>query len=87
MEYTEIEGDVMTFAEAKVQEGREKGRQEGKLKEKREILKRQLGKKFGLSIEETAKIDRIEDLQALDAALEEILDAGEKRQVLEKLGV
>ena len=73
----------MTFAEAKLQEGLQKGT----LKDKRDVVKRQLRKKFGLSEEEAAEIDRIEDLDALDAALDEIIDAEEKRQVMEKLGL
>ena len=83
MRYNEIEGDVMTFAEAKVEEGIHKG----KLKEKQEIVKRQLNRKFGLTGEEAGRIDRIEDLGALDAALDEIIDATEKGQVLDKLGL
>jgi hypothetical protein len=39
------------------------------------------------SEEEATGIDRIEDLEALDAALDEIIDADEKRQVMEKLGM
>jgi len=79
MRYNEIEGDVMTFAEAKVREG--------KLKEKQEIVKRLLHRKFGLTGDEAGRIDRIEALDALDAALDEIIDATEKGQVLEKLGL
>ena len=79
MRYNEIEGDVMTFAEAKVREG--------KLKDKQEIVKRLLHRKFGLSDDEAGRIDRIEDLDALDAALDEIIDATDKGQVLEKLGL
>ena len=89
--YTEIEEDVMTFAEAKLQEGREKGRQEGRqegtLKDKRDVVKRFLDRKFGLSEEEAAEIDRIEDLEVLDSAFDELIDAEEKRQVMEKLGM
>jgi len=50
-------------------------------------LPTQLDRKFGLSEEKAAEIDRIEDLEALDAALDEIIDAEEKRQVMEKLGM
>lgn len=93
--YTDIEEEVMTFAEAKLNEGRKKGkqegieegRQEGTLKDKRDVLKRLLNRKFDLSDEEAERIDGIEDLEALDAALDEIIDAEEKRQVMEKLGL
>ena len=81
--YTEIEEDVMTFAEAKLQEGLQKGT----LKEKRDVVKRFLDRKFGLSEEEAAEIDRIEDLEVLDSAFDELIDAEEKRQVMEKLGM
>ncbi|MFP4490058.1 MAG: hypothetical protein ACLFNZ_01170, partial [Spirochaetaceae bacterium] len=64
-----------------------KGETLGKLEEKQEIVKRQLSRKFGLSREEAEEIDRIENPQALDAALDEIIDAADKRQVLEKLGL
>ncbi|MFP4619575.1 MAG: hypothetical protein ACLFMZ_12090 [Spirochaetaceae bacterium] len=57
------------------------------MEEKQEIVKRQLSRKFGLSREEAEEIDRIENPQALDAALDEIIDAADKRQVLEKLGL
>jgi hypothetical protein len=62
-------------------------RQEGKLSEKHEIVKRQMSRKFGLTEGEAEEIDRIEDFAALDAALDEIIDATEKRQVMEKLGL
>jgi len=91
MRYTDIEEGVMTFAQEVREEGEkiglEKGETLGKIKDKQEILKRQLRKKFGLSEEEAAQIDRIEDLEALDAALDEIIDVEDKKKVLEKLGL
>ena len=81
--YTDIEEDVMTFAEAKLREGR----REGTLKEKRDVVKRFLDRKFGLSEEEAAEIDRIEDLDVLDSAFDELIDAEEKRLVMAKLGL
>ncbi|MCF7929052.1 MAG: hypothetical protein K9L68_09280 [Spirochaetales bacterium] len=73
----------MTYAEAKLEEGK----REGKLEEKRYVVKRQMKKKFGLLQHEAEAIDRITDLEALDAAIDEIIDAGEKQQVLSKLGL
>jgi len=95
MRYTDIEEGVMTFAQEVREEGihlgekrgLKKGETLGKIKEKQDIVKRQLRKKFGLSEEEAAQIDRIEDIEALDAALDEIIDAEDKRNVLEKLGL
>jgi len=55
--------------------------------DKQEIVKRLLHKKFGLTGEEAGRIDRLEDLDALEATLDEIIDATEKGQVLEKLGL
>ena len=85
----------MTFAQEIREEGihlgekrgLEKGETLGKIKDKQEILKRQLRKKFGLSEEEAARIDGIEDFEALDAALDEIIDAEDKQKVLERLGL
>src|SRR6056297_1523832 len=91
MRYTDIEEGVMKFAQEVREDGEkiglEKGETLGKIKDKQEILKRQLRNKFGLSEEEAAQIDRIEDLEALDAALDEILDVEDKKKVLEKLGL
>jgi hypothetical protein len=99
MRYTDIEEGVMTFAQEVREEGEkrglekgekrglEKGETLGKIKDKQEIVKRQLRKKFGLSEDEAEAIDRIDNTQALDAALDEIIDAEEKQQVLEKLGL
>src|SRR6056297_2173620 len=91
MRYTDIEEGVMTFAQEVREEGEkiglEKGETLGKIKEKQNIVKRQLRKKFGLSEEEAAQIDRIEDFEALDGALDEIIDAEDKQTVLDKLGL
>ena len=69
-----------------IQEGLQEGLTEGTLQSKREVIKRQVGKKFGLTPEEAAAIDRLTDLAALDAAIDEIIDAAEKRQVMAELG-
>jgi len=91
MRYTDIEEGVMTFAQEVREEGEkrglEKGETLGKIKDKQEIVKRLLNRKFGLSEEEAARIDGIEDFEALDAALDEIIDAEDKRNVLKKLGL
>jgi hypothetical protein len=66
-------------------EGRAAGFNEGLVKDKRGVLTRQLERKFGLLEEEKALIDECEDLEALDAALDEILFAENKEEVLELL--
>jgi hypothetical protein len=48
-------------------------------------LARQLDRKFGLAEAERERITACEDQASLDAALDEILDASSKAQVLEKL--
>jgi len=95
MRYTDIEEGVMTFAQEVREEGihlgekrgLEKGETLGKIKDKQEIVKRLLNRKLDLSEEEAARIDGIEDFEALDAALDEIIDAEDKQKVLERLGL
>lgn len=68
-----------------IREGRVAGFNEGLLKEKRGVLTRQLDKKFGLKEEEKELISECEDMEALDAALDAILFAQSKENVLELL--
>ncbi len=79
--YHEVEVGYMTFA----QEMLERGVQKGSLERSREVLIRQLDRKFGLTDAERKRISACEDQAALDAALDEILDAETKGQVLAKL--
>ncbi len=75
----------MTYAEELLQEGLEKGLQEGSLQRSREVLARQLDRRFGLTETERELILACEDEGALDAALDAILDADSKGEVLDKL--
>jgi len=59
---------------------------EGALRDRQEVLVRLLTKKFGLTDGERSLIERTTDPERLTAALDEILIAGRKEQVLEKLG-
>ena len=79
MNYRDMEEDIMTREQRLLKEGRVEGLQDS--------LKRQLKKKFGLETEESVKINQIKDLARLEAALDEILSAETKQQVLEKLGL
>jgi hypothetical protein len=79
--YHEVEGGYMTYAEAK----RRQGLEEGSLQRSREVLIRQLDRKFGLTAAERESIMACEDQTSLDAALDEILDASSKALVLAKL--
>ena len=79
--YHEVEGGYMTFA----QEMLEKGVEKGSLQRSQEVLIRLVNRKFGLTDAEREHISRCDDQAALDAALDEILDAQAKAQVLAKL--
>src|SRR6056297_41268 len=79
MNYRDMEEDIMTREQRLLKEGRAEGLQDS--------LKRQLKKKFGLETEESVKINQIKDSAKLEAALDEILSAETKQQVLEKLGL
>ena len=71
------------------QEGRREGRQEGislgQLRDKQDVLIRQLERKFGIGEAESELIRAVEDPVRLDAALDEILFAESKDAVLGKL--
>ena len=60
-------------------------RNEGVLKARREVLVRQLTKKFGLSDVDRELIEATDNADLLGAALDEIIDAESKDQVLAKL--
>ena len=67
------------------EEGREEGRVEGELQEKRKVLVRLINKKFVLADEEAAMIRNCTSPEQLDKALDEVLFAESKMQVLEML--
>jgi hypothetical protein len=61
---------------------REEGKAEGELQSKQNVLIRLLSKRFGLTEEETATIRACTSPEDLDNALDEILFAESKKQVL-----
>ena len=65
--------------------GREEGMQQGLLLEKQKVLQRLLDKKFGLTDQEKNFISRQFDPDLLDKALDEILFANSKEEVLNHL--
>jgi len=65
-----------------IEQGIEKGKKEGIVLEKQFVLIRQLKRKFGLSEEEESLIRNITNLDALDHAIDEILFAETKEEVL-----
>ena len=58
---------------------------EGALAERRGVLIRLIEKKFGITQEERTLIEHTDDLDRLAAALDEILFAETKQQVLDKI--
>lgn len=79
LDYLDMEEDMRTYGQRMLKEGRVEGLQDS--------LKRQLKKKFGLAPEESVKINQVKDPALLEAALDEIITADEKQQVMEKLGL
>lgn len=86
MRYREKEEDLMSYAQQLRTEGREEGIKEG-IKEGREKglkegLKRLLDKKFGLTPDESRLIDSAADIHAVEAAIDSLLNADRKEEVL-----
>jgi flagellar biosynthesis/type III secretory pathway protein FliH len=83
---SEVEEVFMTAADRLIQrgveKGMEKGFEKGTIQDKQEVLCKQLTRKFGVSEEERSFIKSIYDRDKLDCALDEILFAETKKQVL-----
>ena len=60
---------------------------DGRIEALQDSLKRLIKKKFNLDTDESVKINQVKDPTKLEAALDEILSAETKQQVLEKLGL
>ncbi len=75
----------MTAYESIIKEGREQGILQGKLTGEREVLARQMSKKFQLTTADRKVITEAQDLEKLAQALDEIIVADTKEQVLAKL--
>ena len=79
-------GKIMpTIVDKWIEKGMEKGIEKGELNEKRSILTKLMVKKFTLTDEERALINQVEDFEKLDRALDVILSAENKQQVLQCL--
>ena len=74
-----------SLAERLIKRGKMEGKLEGKIEGKQATLIRLLHRKFGLTPWEEEKIRSINDEAKLDAALEAILDAESKSEVLKIL--
>ena len=93
MRYHDTEEELMTHADQLrtegrqegLQEGRQEGEEEGRLREKREVLVRQLQRRFALSAQDRRRIEEAEDPERLDAALDAVVTAETKEAVLAEL--
>jgi predicted transposase YdaD len=82
----EVEEAYMTIADELMERGElrgiRKGKREGKIEEKQQVLVRQLKRKFVLSEEENELILAVVDPDVLNRALDEIITAESKEAVL-----
>ncbi len=76
---------LMTTAEKLIEQGLQRGLERGSLLNEKEILIKQISKKFGISEKERSFIMAMEDKAKLDLALDEILFAESKDVLLDIL--
>ena len=74
----EVQESYMTIADELMEEGELKG----KIEEKQQVLVRLLKRKFSLSPEEAQRVLAVHDPDRLDSALDEIITAERKEEVL-----
>ena len=77
---------MSSFAEKLIKQGEERGKIEGKIKGKQDVLIKLLRRRFGLPLSDEKTIRSVTDEAKLDAAAEAILDAKSKDEVLKLLG-
>ena len=75
-----------SFAEKLIKQGEERGKIEGEIKGKQDLLIKLLRRRFGLPLSDEKMIRSVTDEAKLDAAAEAILDAKSKDEVLKLLG-
>ena len=84
-----IREEYMTLYEQHIREGMERGMdigfQKGVVRDKQDVIIKQLSKKFTLTEEEKSIMLKIEDPEILDQGLDEVLFAETKEQVLKVL--
>jgi predicted transposase/invertase (TIGR01784 family) len=83
--YTDIEEEMMTWAQQLRKEGMQIGAWNAKVEDKQEILIMQLSQRFELTDGDIRLIRETTNLDALDEALKTILTADTKEEVLGKL--
>ncbi|MDA3948625.1 MAG: hypothetical protein PF508_05300 [Spirochaeta sp.] len=76
---------VTSWERIGIEKGLEQGMQLGELRNKHAVLKRLFDRKFGLQAEDAALIDNTDSPERLDAALDAIIDATERGEVLRPL--
>jgi hypothetical protein len=89
-EIEEITGEeymsyVTSWERRGIRKGKREGLRKGRLEEKKEVLIHQISTKFSITDPESNTIRTCEDLQKLDAALDAILFAETKEEVLKEL--
>ena len=73
---------VTSWERMGIEKGLEKGIEQGELRERHAVLKRLLDRKFGLEPGDAELIEGVTDPDRLDAALDAIIDATEREEVL-----
>lgn len=81
----EKEDKIMTIAQELFEKGMKEGMQQGQISTQKEVLLRLLRKKFTLSEEDSKYIQQVNNLERLNRALDEILVAKSKNDVLRHL--
>lgn len=74
-----------SVAEEFEKRGEERGEKRGRIEDKQQVLIRQLDRKFGLGADERSRIQATLDPEKLDAALDAVLFAESKAEVLAHL--
>ncbi len=75
----------MTIAQELFEKGMKEGMQQGQISTQKKVLLRLLRKKFTLSEEDSKYIQQVNNLERLNRALDEILVAKSKNDVLRHL--
>lgn len=79
-------GPVYEHSEEPGEEGKQIGIQQGALQGKQHVLNRLIDRKYGITPEERARVQATTNGDALDRALDAIVDADTKAAVLRALG-
>jgi hypothetical protein len=78
-------GQPRTIADSLIRQGIQQGIAQGALREKQQVLARQVERKFDITDQERELIEGTTDAGALDRALDAVITADSKKAVLEEL--